>query len=98
MILNLLPGPQDETKMPPSIPAFTTPYASAPAACNPYAPAAPSRDMPPRLPSILLMLLNPCHLPSSRFCITSIMYGGLLGYTINAIRKICGVAFSANRT
>ncbi|MBW0495863.1 hypothetical protein O181_035578 [Austropuccinia psidii MF-1] len=62
--------------------------------------------LPPSLPSQLLMLTPPAacnpyapavpfHLPSSCFCITSIVYGGLLVYTINAIKEICLVAFYA---
>ncbi|MBW0578943.1 hypothetical protein O181_118658, partial [Austropuccinia psidii MF-1] len=42
-------------------------------AYHPYARVVPSRQP----------------LPSSRFCITSIVYSGLLGYTMNTIAKIC---------
>ncbi|MBW0487023.1 hypothetical protein O181_026738 [Austropuccinia psidii MF-1] len=81
MILTLLPGPQDETTMLPPISTFTTPYASS-------LPRRP-QDMPPTPPSTLLMPPHPCHLPSSCFPITSIVYGGLLAYTMNAIKEIC---------
>ncbi|MBW0590588.1 hypothetical protein O181_130303 [Austropuccinia psidii MF-1] len=66
--------------MPPPFSTLTTPYTSAPAACNPYTPVAPST---------LLMPPHPLHLPSSRFRITSIVYGGSLAYTINTIKEIC---------
>ncbi|MBW0592012.1 hypothetical protein O181_131727 [Austropuccinia psidii MF-1] len=51
----------------------------------------------------LISMLTPlmpdplCRLPSLRFCIRYIEYGGLLAYTMNAITEICLVASSANR-
>ncbi|MBW0500232.1 hypothetical protein O181_039947 [Austropuccinia psidii MF-1] len=83
MILTLLAGPQDETTMPPPISALTTPYTSAPL------PLA-TLTLPQRPQEICLRHHpQPCHLPSSRFHITSMVYGGLLAYTINAIKEIC---------
>ncbi|MBW0525480.1 hypothetical protein O181_065195 [Austropuccinia psidii MF-1] len=43
MILTLLLGPQDETTMLPPSPPLKLLMLLPPAACNPYAPAAPSR-------------------------------------------------------
>ncbi|MBW0548956.1 hypothetical protein O181_088671 [Austropuccinia psidii MF-1] len=89
MILTLLPGPQDETTMPPPISALTTPYTSAPMLLAILTLPRGLQDMPPKMPSTLLMPLHPHHLPSSRFSITSIVYIGLLAYMMNAIKEIC---------
>ncbi|MBW0486152.1 hypothetical protein O181_025867 [Austropuccinia psidii MF-1] len=88
MILTLLLGPEEETTMLPPISALTTPYASPPLLAILTLPWRP-QDMPPTLPSTLLMPLHPHHLPSSHFRITSIVYGGFLAYIINAIKEIC---------
>ncbi|MBW0482860.1 hypothetical protein O181_022575 [Austropuccinia psidii MF-1] len=71
MILTLLPGPQDETKMPPpSLPSQLL-MLWPPAACNPFAPAVPLRYAsntalnPPYAsaspPITILMLLHYIH-------------------------------------
>ncbi|MBW0590696.1 hypothetical protein O181_130411 [Austropuccinia psidii MF-1] len=78
--------PQDETTMlPPSPPSqlLTLP----PPLLAILALLRRPQDIPPTLPSTLFMPPHPHHLP--RFRITSIVYSGLLAYTINTIKEIC---------
>ncbi|MBW0584547.1 hypothetical protein O181_124262 [Austropuccinia psidii MF-1] len=73
-------------------------------AYDPYARGVPSRHAPDTAYdpyACLVSTLPTClqrRLPSLRFRTTSIVYGGLLAYTIKAIAEICSVAFSANRS
>ncbi|MBW0473625.1 hypothetical protein O181_013340 [Austropuccinia psidii MF-1] len=85
----LLQQPQDETKMLPPISALTTPYASTPPPLTILTLPWHPQDMPPTLPSTLLMPNPLCRLPSLRFHIRSIGYGGLLTYMMNARTEIC---------
>ncbi|MBW0510147.1 hypothetical protein O181_049862 [Austropuccinia psidii MF-1] len=59
-------------------------------AYHPYAHGVPSQHCLPSLRSCsALPTFLQQRLPSSRFCITSIVYGGLLAYTMNTIAEIC---------
>ncbi|MBW0574454.1 hypothetical protein O181_114169 [Austropuccinia psidii MF-1] len=87
MILTLLPGPQDETTMPPPSPPSQLLRLPPPLLAILTLHRRP-QDMPPTPPSTLLMPPHPRHLPSSHLRITSIVYGGLLAYTMNTIKEI----------
>ncbi|MBW0521685.1 hypothetical protein O181_061400 [Austropuccinia psidii MF-1] len=70
----------------------------APDTTYPYACVVPSQHCLPSLHSRGALPTCSQHHLSLRFCITSIVCSGLLAYMMNAIAKICGVAFSAHKT